>query len=189
MVSEGVYVMCSDILLSRVWKMNMSQVFWIVCVFMVAERLPCKLSVKEYLNDFLCAIVSGNGSIWRLSFDVFFSFHRGSAIAKIVGHNAKGNNRFDPIVNMWVFEEMVNGKKLTEIINTEHENVKYLPGHKLPKNVVSSLLCVSDCVLWLTGDTIDSARLKPIENASCMTRVFWSLHSHSHNRYLWMAWQ
>ncbi|XP_063073567.1 glycerol-3-phosphate dehydrogenase 1-like protein [Engraulis encrasicolus] len=38
---------------------------------------------------------------------------------------------------MWVFEEMVNDKKLTEIINTEHENVKYLPGHKLPKNVVA----------------------------------------------------
>lgn len=39
---------------------------------------------------------------------------------------------------MWVFEEMVNGRKLTEIINTEHENVKYLPGHKLPTNVVST---------------------------------------------------
>lgn len=61
----------------------------------------------------------------------------GSAIAKIVGHNVKASNRFDPIVNMWVFEEMINGKKLTEIINTDHENVKYLPGHKLPKNVVA----------------------------------------------------
>lgn len=40
------------------------------------------------------------------------------------------------MVNMWVYEEMVDGRKLTEIINTEHENVKYLPGHKLPKNVV-----------------------------------------------------
>lgn len=37
---------------------------------------------------------------------------------------------------MWVFEETVDGRKLTEIINTEHENVKYLPGHKLPTNVV-----------------------------------------------------
>ena len=39
---------------------------------------------------------------------------------------------------MWVYEEMIDGRKLTEIINTEHENVKYLPGHKLPKNVVRS---------------------------------------------------
>ena len=28
---------------------------------------------------------------------------------------------------MWVFEEEVDGEKLTEIINTKHENVKYLP--------------------------------------------------------------
>lgn len=40
---------------------------------------------------------------------------------------------------MYVFEEMIEGKKLTEIINTTHENVKYLPGHKLPENVVSNL--------------------------------------------------
>ena len=38
---------------------------------------------------------------------------------------------------MYVYEEMVNGRKLTEIINTDHENVKYLPGHKLPVNVVA----------------------------------------------------
>ena len=38
---------------------------------------------------------------------------------------------------MWVFEEIVNGEKLTEIINTRHENVKYLPGVKIPDNVVA----------------------------------------------------
>ncbi|XP_028324870.1 glycerol-3-phosphate dehydrogenase 1-like protein isoform X2 [Gouania willdenowi] len=38
---------------------------------------------------------------------------------------------------MWVYEEMIDGRKLTEIINTEHENVKYLPNHKLPANVVA----------------------------------------------------
>lgn len=63
--------------------------------------------------------------------------NRGSAIAKIVGVNAAALDKFDKTVRMWVFEEMVNGRKLTEIINTDHENVKYLPGHKLPPNVVS----------------------------------------------------
>jgi len=29
---------------------------------------------------------------------------------------------------MWVFEEQVNGKPLTQIINQTHVNVKYLPG-------------------------------------------------------------
>lgn len=38
---------------------------------------------------------------------------------------------------MWVFEEIINGRKLTDIINNDHENVKYLPGYKLPENVVS----------------------------------------------------
>lgn len=38
---------------------------------------------------------------------------------------------------MYVYEEMIDGKKLTEIINETHENVKYLPGQKLPPNVVS----------------------------------------------------
>lgn len=61
----------------------------------------------------------------------------GSAIAKIVGGNAGRLAHFDPRVTMWVFEEDVGGRKLTEIINTQHENVKYLPGHKLPPNVVA----------------------------------------------------
>lgn len=61
---------------------------------------------------------------------------RGSAIAKIVGQNCAKLPNFDERVTMYVYEELVNGKKLTEIINETHENVKYLPGHKLPANVV-----------------------------------------------------
>lgn len=66
-------------------------------------------------------------------------FYRGSAIAKIVGANAAALPDFNERVTMYVFEEMIEGKKLTEIINETHENVKYLPGHKLPPNVVSLL--------------------------------------------------
>ena len=36
-------------------------------------------------------------------------------------------DNYDDEVNMWVFEEQVDGRNLTDIINTEHENVKYLP--------------------------------------------------------------
>jgi glycerol-3-phosphate dehydrogenase len=32
-------------------------------------------------------------------------------------------------------EEIVQGQRLSEIINTRHENVKYLPGIKLPLNI------------------------------------------------------
>lgn len=61
----------------------------------------------------------------------------GSTIAKIIGSNVLENSKFEKTIKMYVYEEIVNGRKLTEIINTEHENVKYLPGHKLPANVVS----------------------------------------------------
>ena len=61
----------------------------------------------------------------------------GSAIAKIIGANTAKLPEFEETVNMFVYEEMINGKKLTEIINNTHENVKYLPGHKLPENVVA----------------------------------------------------
>jgi len=46
---------------------------------------------------------------------------------------------------MWVFEEMVGGRKLTEIINEDHENSKYMPGIKLPRNVVADPDVVSVC--------------------------------------------
>lgn len=75
--------------------------------------------------------------LWQQNDSLCHRVHRGSAIAKIVGANAAKYDKFDTEVNMWVFEETVNGRKLTEIINTDHENVKYLPGHKLPPNVVS----------------------------------------------------
>ena len=31
---------------------------------------------------------------------------------------------------MWVYEEEVEGRKLTEIINTDHENVKYVAAQR-----------------------------------------------------------
>ena len=70
----------------------------------------------------------------------------GSAIARIVGQTTKAySNEFDPTVRMWVFEEMVNGEKLSEIINTRHENVKYLPGKILPDNIVAVPDLVQSC--------------------------------------------
>uniref|UniRef100_A0A183T2V0 Glycerol-3-phosphate dehydrogenase [NAD(+)] n=1 Tax=Schistocephalus solidus TaxID=70667 RepID=A0A183T2V0_SCHSO len=61
----------------------------------------------------------------------------GSTIGKIVGNNVLNLENFEDEVRMWVYEEIVNGKKLTEIINTSHENIKYLPGIKLPFNLIA----------------------------------------------------
>jgi len=61
----------------------------------------------------------------------------GSAVARRIGLNLSlhHNNHYDPLVRMWVYEEMIGKEKLTEIINTRHENVKYLPGIFFPANV------------------------------------------------------
>ncbi|KAJ6165009.1 Dehydrogenase multihelical [Penicillium chermesinum] len=56
----------------------------------------------------------------------------GCAIAKIVAENAASYpDLFEEKVEMWVFEE----NKLTDVINTYHENVKYLQGVQLPPNL------------------------------------------------------
>jgi glycerol-3-phosphate dehydrogenase (NAD+) len=60
----------------------------------------------------------------------------GSAIARVVGQNVtKHSDMFEESVRMWVFEEEIDGRPLTEVINETHENIKYLPGIKLPENV------------------------------------------------------
>ncbi|KAK6744948.1 hypothetical protein RB195_011579 [Necator americanus] len=70
----------------------------------------------------------------------------GSAIARIVGNTTKNYpDEFDPIVRMWVFEEMVGDEKLSDIINTRHENVKYLPGKLIPENVVAVPDLIESC--------------------------------------------
>uniref|UniRef100_A0A3Q8UBN6 Glycerol-3-phosphate dehydrogenase [NAD(+)] n=1 Tax=Nephromyces sp. MMRI TaxID=2496275 RepID=A0A3Q8UBN6_9APIC len=61
----------------------------------------------------------------------------GSVIGKIVASNAKTSYIFDENVRIWVYEELIEGKKLTEIFNQKHENVKYLPGVPLPENLTA----------------------------------------------------
>jgi glycerol-3-phosphate dehydrogenase (NAD+) len=57
-------------------------------------------------------------------------------------------------VSMWVYEEEVNGRNLSHIINTEHENAKYLPGVKLPPNLVAEpdlerAVCEASVLVWV----------------------------------------
>lgn len=80
----------------------------------------------EQVDERVCIIGSGN---W------------GSAISKIIGRNCEILSNCETDVKMWVYEEKVNvdgeDMNLTEVINTRHENVKYLPGIPLPENVIA----------------------------------------------------
>ena len=48
-------------------------------------------------------------------------------IAKIIGENVSRHQEkfFPACVKMWVFEEIVDGQKLTNIINTKHEKTLF----------------------------------------------------------------
>jgi glycerol-3-phosphate dehydrogenase (NAD+) len=49
----------------------------------------------------------------------------------------------------WVYEETVlDGQKLTDVINKTHENVKYLPGVQLPVGITA------------VPDVVDAARVR-----------------------------
>lgn len=66
----------------------------------------------------------------------------GSAIATIVGPNCARHVSFETNVNMYVYEETITledgtTRNLTDIINDQHENVKYLPGIQLPTNIIA----------------------------------------------------
>lgn len=61
----------------------------------------------------------------RVSYVYQHCFQRGSSIARVCAQNTiKHSDTFEKEVRMWVYEEMIEGKKLTEIINEKHENVK-----------------------------------------------------------------
>ncbi|KAL2757341.1 hypothetical protein ACRALDRAFT_1060741 [Sodiomyces alcalophilus JCM 7366] len=78
----------------------------------------------------------------------------GSTISKIIAENTKEHSDiFEEEVQMWVYEEEVTipsdsphydpaigdkPQKLSHIINTYHENTKYLPGIRLPSNLIAN---------------------------------------------------
>lgn len=67
------------------------------------------------------------GDLTKVCFWVLVHLVRGSAVANIIGGNVHNFEHFNNEVKMWVFEEQVDGRNLTDIINTQHENVKYVP--------------------------------------------------------------
>merc|ERR1719231_392363 len=69
----------------------------------------------------------------------------GSALVRILGRNALEKPEFDDTVTMYVHEEMIDGKPLTQIINETNENVKYLKCAKFTPNVVADPDVSSAC--------------------------------------------
>ncbi|KAK0400528.1 hypothetical protein QR680_015298 [Steinernema hermaphroditum] len=68
-----------------------------------------------------------------------------TTIAKVVGENVHKYSEFDTTIAMWVKPKEFNGRRLTDIINEDHENPRFLPNVKLPINVVA-FSCLKDAV-------------------------------------------
>ncbi|XP_022222336.1 glycerol-3-phosphate dehydrogenase [NAD(+)], cytoplasmic [Drosophila obscura] len=87
-----------------------------------------------------------------------------TTIARNVGRNvAAMSNTMEPKVFMYVYEEMVDGRKLTDIINTTHINVKYMPDFELPPNIVA----VDDIVTAARDSDILIFAIPPTFVSSC----------------------
>ncbi|KAK6928428.1 Glycerol-3-phosphate dehydrogenase, NAD-dependent, N-terminal [Dillenia turbinata] len=80
----------------------------------------------------------GANCIEKSRVTVIGSGNWGSVAAKLIASNTLKLDSFHDEVRMWVYEEVLpSGNKLTNVINETNENVKYLPGIKLGKNVVA----------------------------------------------------
>lgn len=160
--------------------------------------LGCNELRRQQLLLFFCEVKQNRwwDTCSKLKFDVYFLhklkysvkgnfFVRGSAIAKILGKNVvERKEKFNPEVKMYMYEEMIDGRKLTEIVNTQHENVKYLPGIKLPENVVCWTICgvVTACLTWTVCE-VDICIFDPSNNIRNVSLMFVCLISPSHSGY------
>jgi glycerol-3-phosphate dehydrogenase (NAD+) len=107
-----------------------------------SEGTPA-VSSSEALVQAYIQKLNETHQVEKLTVCVIGSGNWGSTAAKIIGENileGEAARFLSNEVRMWVFEEDVKQadgsvRKLSEVINTDHENVKYLPGIRLPANV------------------------------------------------------
>lgn len=62
----------------------------------------------------------------------------GTCIASLAAENAARSQLFHKEVKMWIYDEQVEGEPIAQIINERKENIKYLPGVKLPDNLTAT---------------------------------------------------
>jgi glycerol-3-phosphate dehydrogenase (NAD+) len=107
----------------------------------IAQIEELKKQIATLQSELAAAPAGAAGSQGKKRVCLLGSGNWGSAVAKILGTNAAKYDTFETEVRMWVYEEEVEvdgeKRKLTEVINQRHENVKYLPGISLPENIIA----------------------------------------------------
>ncbi|GAB7349551.1 hypothetical protein MBLNU459_g0250t1 [Dothideomycetes sp. NU459] len=120
----------------------------------VLRNRPYRLTTNYHSSSRNMASLTPHGKKHKVA--VIGSGNWGTTIAKVVAENTRSNSElFEEEVQMWVFEEEVTvpkgskhydassplctkPQKLTHLVNTIHENVKYLPDIPLPTNIIAN---------------------------------------------------
>lgn len=107
------------------------------------KNIRCKLLLSAFVNillklaivtvSFRSSLLKGEniGNNFSQKVTIIGAGNFGTAIANRISLNT------DSIVQLWIYDEVVNGKNLSDIINETHENTKYLPGITLSKKVLA----------------------------------------------------
>ena len=86
----------------------------------------------------------------------------GTAISNRIALNLIENSalstQYDSKVTLWIYDEIVDDKKLSEIINETHENIKYLPGITLCPSIrvetdINTAINDADVIILVTPHT------------------------------------
>jgi glycerol-3-phosphate dehydrogenase (NAD+) len=73
------------------------------------------------------------------------AFARRAALNILDKDSAGADHPFEKNVTMWIHDEEVEGRKLSEIMNVDGQNPKYLPGVSLPRNLVANADLAESC--------------------------------------------
>lgn len=105
-----------------------------LCRTLFSSSLSSSRNVKtqscyHWIRELVIGRLQWRGERERERVDHYMTLYiRGSAIAKVIGENVqKHSDTFEELVRVWVFQEQVDGRNLTDIMNEQHENTKYVP--------------------------------------------------------------
>uniref|UniRef100_A0A7D7QY02 Glycerol-3-phosphate dehydrogenase [NAD(+)] n=1 Tax=Chlamydomonas raudensis TaxID=284013 RepID=A0A7D7QY02_9CHLO len=103
----------------------------------IIEREMVKSEADWYVTDW--AVLQA--SLQKYKVAMIGSGAWACAAVTLCSANVAPENKLDLFqekIQMWTYEEQIDGKNLTDIINETHENPKYLPGTLLGDNVVAN---------------------------------------------------
>ncbi len=110
--------------------MLMNQVLVLLFLCMVLNTLN---GLKVGLNSAAKIAVIGSGS-W------------GTAVARRVALNVANQKTFEnKSVKMWVYDEIIKDRLLSDVINNDHMNSKYLPNVALPGGLIACPNIIETC--------------------------------------------